>query len=162
VLRSGIIAIWTVLAFANGAGAAEKIGYGSRVGMNLTIISANGLDTEQAEIHAIHDRKDAGIFCREYARDFSSKCVNEEMRSAPKSFVYRANCETGVFLSVGGRYRFVGPAKEDPDNMMIAYQVIDLGTGEDLDGSEASGYPLAMEVFKDLCPSKVPGDIWKQ
>jgi hypothetical protein len=33
---------------------------------------------------------------------------------------------------------------------------MDLATGEILDGSSASGYPVNISIFQALCPSKVP------
>ena len=160
-MKRALAAIIAAAAFVSAATAAEKIGYGSRVGMSLTIMSADGLDTDRAVIHAVHDRRDAVQFCREYERDKSARCPDKEVKAIP-SFTYTANCETGVFVNPNGRYRFVGPLKTPDEDMSRTYQVIDLSTGQDLDGSEASGYPLAMEVFKDLCPSKAPGEIFSQ
>jgi hypothetical protein len=143
------------------AASAEKIPYASRVGEDLTIREAAGLDSAEASIFAVHDKADAKIYCRDYLQDRSASCVRKTMATDPKSFQFKANCETGVFTTVGGRYRFVGPAKTD-ETSSAAFQVIDLQSGEDLDGSSASGYPVAMTVFRKLCPSRAEGEDFKQ
>lgn len=59
----------SILAFflmALPASAAGKINYGSREGMQVSVISMSGLDTSNAVIKTHHTREDAIEFCREY------------------------------------------------------------------------------------------------
>lgn len=46
--------------------ASGKIGYGSRAGMTVTVVSMSGLDTANAVIRTKHTQEDAESFCREY------------------------------------------------------------------------------------------------
>ena len=60
--------------------------------------------------------------------------------------VITANCTTGVFTNFWGeRHRFAGPSR-DKDSM-AKYRLINLRTGEEADGSSASGYPTNMGIF---------------
>lgn len=48
--------------------AAGKIFYGSRAGMQVSVVSLSGLDTANAVIRTKHTRKDAIAFCRDYVQ----------------------------------------------------------------------------------------------
>jgi hypothetical protein len=49
------------------------------------------------------------------------------------------------------------PPKEG-DASFAKYAIKNVATGEFADGSSASGYPVNMELFRALCPSKAPHD----
>lgn len=152
LLASCVFLIYSAPAFASG-----KIGYGSRVGMTVTVVSMEGLDTANAVIKTRHTRDDAIVFCRDYEKDNSEKCVDEEL-STPLNDVIYGNCRTGVFTDFhGDRYRFEGRRKRQSD-FEWKYAIRDLSTGEIEDGSSASGYPTNMEIFKALCPRTAPID----
>jgi hypothetical protein len=62
-----------------------------------------------------------------------------------------ANCIERTWVDAyGSRYAFLG--KNRDDDILAEYTVRSLDTGETLNGSSASGYPVALEVFKALCP----------
>ena len=48
---------------------ARTIYYGNKVGMELTIVKKSGIGSEHASILARHDRRKAGVYCREYGHD---------------------------------------------------------------------------------------------
>ena len=157
-LRNGFHACWIGAALLTAqvttAKAAGKIYYGSRVGMTVSVVSVEGLDSERAIIRTQHSREDAIGFCRDYVREVTEECIKAELE-IPMNDVITANCKTGVFTDFfGNRYQFKGKNLE-PDPM-AAYTVIDLRTGEIADGSSASGYPTNMGIFQSLCPGTAP------
>ena len=66
---------------------AESIGYGSREGMQDTVITKTGLDTAHAEIHVHHTRADALIYCSNPngggmgQETVTEKCIAEDIRA---------------------------------------------------------------------------------
>ena len=48
------------------AQAASKLYFGSRAGMEVTVVSSDGLDTERAVIRTKYTREDATRFCVQY------------------------------------------------------------------------------------------------
>lgn len=139
------------------AAAAGKIYYGSRAGMQVTVVSMTGLDTANAVIRTKHTREDATAFCRDYVGKVTRKCVDDEMATRLNDQI-TANCKTGVFTDFfGGRYRFAGKNKGAGD-FGPKYRLIDMSTGEAADGSSASGYSTNMSIFKALCPMTAPDE----
>jgi len=135
--------------------AAGKIFYGSRAGMTVTVVSMSGLDTANAVIKTKHTREDAISFCREYLQKVTKECIDRELGTRLNDEI-RGNCETGVFKDFSGNgWRFAGKVRK-PD--MAKYRLIDLRTGQDADGSGASGYGTAMGIYKALCPRTAPAD----
>ena len=67
----------------------------------------------------------------------------------------RADCQTGLFSVLGTKLGFLGRnAAASPDNVYEPdYLIKRLETGEILDGSNASDYPLFLSSFQSLCPS---------
>lgn len=138
-------------AFASGT-----INYGSRAGMEVSVVSMSGLDGPNASIRTKHTRENATTFCREYAGKVTKKCVDEELATRLNDEIH-ADCRTGRFVDFSGtEYQFMGPNKE-PD-VMAKYAIKDISTGEIADGSSASGYSVSMGIYKALCPSKAPQD----
>jgi hypothetical protein len=134
----------------------EKIFYGSRVGMTVTVVSASGLDTEHAVIAVKHTRNDAVAFCRDYVGKVTARCVRDELKAPLKSTI-SANCSTGEFTNFYGyRFRFDGPSRAK--DAMAKYRIIDVATGEVADGSSASGYSVNLGIFRALCPKRAPTD----
>ncbi|ACS43004.1 hypothetical protein [Methylorubrum extorquens] len=135
--------------------AAGKIYYGSRAGMQVTVVSIGGLDTAKAVIRTKHTREDAAAFCREYVGKVTPDCVREELQT-PLNDEISADCVRGTFVDFrGNRYRFGGPNR-DPD-VTAKYRIVSLPSGEVADGSSASGYPVNIDIFRALCPSRAPG-----
>lgn len=146
-----------VLAFAtSGACAEEKIFYGSRAGMQVTVVSSSGLDTQNAVIKTAHTREDATAYCRDYVGEVTEDCIKKEMARKLADSI-SANCPRGIFTNFwGGKVQFKGknPEKDAPVN----YILVDMKTGEVADGSGASDYDVNMQIFKALCPKRAPAD----
>lgn len=62
--RFGAMVPTLVVAFGivTSASATQTLGYGSRAGMEVDIISTSGLDTEKAVVHRKHSRANATAF----------------------------------------------------------------------------------------------------
>jgi hypothetical protein len=159
LLQRLLVASCVLFANAGPVFASGKIGYGSRVGMTVTVVSLEGLDTATAVIRKKHTRDYAIVFCRDYAQDKSDKCIDDELAIPLNDAIY-GNCKTGLFTdSSGNRYRFEGRRKGRSD-FQSKYAMRDLSTGEIADGSSASGYPTNMGIFKALCPRTAPIDVY--
>jgi hypothetical protein len=156
-----MIGVWTaalggaMIVISVPALASGTIGYGSRAGMEVDVVSMSGIDTARAIIRTRHTRQNATAFCREYVGKVTADCIRQEL-AKPLNDEVTANCPRGEFTDFqGARYRFAG-ASRDKDTM-AKYVVISLPSGEAADGSMASGYPVNITIFKALCPSRAPG-----
>lgn len=135
------------------------IGYGSRAGMEVTVISAQGLDSDHAIIQAKHTRENATAFCREYIQKVTPQCIEEELATRLAPFI-SADCSLGIFTNFwGDKLQFRGK-NPDAGDTGPRYLFKDMRTGETADGSSASNYPVNMPIFKALCPSTAPVDIY--
>ena len=144
------------LAIAAPALASGTIGYGSRAGMEVDVVSMSGIDTARAIIRTKHTRANAVSFCRDYIGKVTPDCIQQELATRLNDQV-TANCPRGEFTDFqGSRYRFAGVSREK--DSMAKYVVISLPSGEVADGSMASGYPVNITIFKALCPSRAPGE----
>jgi hypothetical protein len=138
------------------ANAANKIYYGSRAGMVVTVLSTDGLDTDHAVIRTKYTREDAERFCIEYNNDASANCIDQQLGLRLNDRI-SANCQTGEFVDFYGRhFRFEG--RQQSQNDLANFVVRDLTSGEIADGSEASGYPVNMQIFRALCPAEAPAE----
>jgi hypothetical protein len=135
---------------------AEKIGYGSRAGMQVSVVSKSGLDTRRAIIRTKHTREDAVAFCREYIGKVTPECISKELEAGPgPSNKITANCITREFTDFfGERYRLAGLSPQD--DRSARYRLVQLSSGEEADGSSASGYSTNMAIFEALCPKRAP------
>jgi hypothetical protein len=136
---------------------AGTIGYGSRIGMNVTIKSMTGLDTSHAVIHTAHTRDNAIEFCREYELEdpVTDKCINQELSVRLNDAIY-ADCPRGLFTDFGGdKFQFRGKNRT-AGQFGPKYILMNLRTREIADGSSASGYDVNMEIFRALCPRTAP------
>jgi hypothetical protein len=138
--------------------ASGTVGYGSRVGMEVSVISMSGLDTARATMRTKHTRENAEKFCREYVGNVSEQCIEEEL-GIPLNDVIHGNCLTGVFEDFyGNLYRFEGKLKKKGD-IIANYALRKLSApnrGELADGTSASGYWTNMAIFGALCPLEAP------
>lgn len=146
-------AILTIVlaAFALPVLASGKIGYGSRAGMQVTVVSMSGLNTAHAVIRTRHTREDAVAFCRYYVRKITEPCIRGEL-TTPLNDLITANCSTGYFTDFfGTSHQFMGRMQKtqefEPD-----FKIVDLDTGTVEDGSGASYYLVNLEIFRALCP----------
>ena len=154
--RSSIVL--PLLMSATPANASGTIYYGSRAGMEVSVISVEGLNTSHAVIHTKHTRENAITFCRDYVGEVTEDCIRKEL-AIPLNDIITANCNTGEFADFhGNRYKFLGPNRARGDLVMAKYAIMDLGTREIANGSMASGYPVNMDIYRALCPARAPID----
>jgi hypothetical protein len=153
--RSALMAGLMVAAASSPALASGKIGYGSRVGMTVSVIAMQGLNTPKAVIRTQHTREDAVAFCRDYEQNLTDECVNRELATPMNDYV-AANCSTGVFVDfIGNRYRFEG-LQRGANSDFAKYKIRDLSSGEIEDGTSASGYSTNLGIFHALCFMRAP------
>jgi hypothetical protein len=128
--------------------------YGSRAGMVVSVVSVSGLDSSRAVIRTKHTRANALAYCRDYVLKVTAQCIQQEL-AKPLNDEVTANCQTGVFTDfMGSRYQFKGESKAA--NAATKYLIADLPSQAVEDGSEASGYPTNIAIFKALCPNEAP------
>ena len=135
--------------------AAGSIPYGSRTGMDVTIIDMTGINTDDAVVRVRHTTENARQFCDEYLGDRSESCVTRTLREVRISDAIKGNCSAGQFVNLGGEYlRFAGPNFDhDAVPFRPEYKIYKRGAREFLDGSSASGYAVNLEQFRVLCPN---------
>jgi hypothetical protein len=141
---------------AAGAAHAETLYYGSRAGMEVTVVKKSNLNTTHAKITVKHTRENAITFCREYVGKVTEKCIKEELSSDLASQI-EANCKTGKFTTIAaGGYQFLGPNPDyDPTGTNTEYLIVEAGGSEPLEGYSATGYDVALDQFKAMCPDRV-------
>lgn len=152
-----LLLIAALLATTSGA-AAETIYYGSRAGMVMTVVQKSNLNSTHAKITTKHTRENATAFCREYVQKVTKKCIADTLAGGKDLRTdISANCKTGKFITLyGGGYQFLGANPHyDPTGISTEYLIVEVGQKKPLDGSMASGYPVAFEQFKALCPKRV-------
>lgn len=151
--QQGLVDALAELIDSNGGGTdvGSKVNYGSRLGMQVTITSVRGIGTSRAVIEVEHTREDATTFCREYVQKVTPKCIEDEL-AVEIAGELSANCQSGEFETLtGDELIFKGVSKtEDMADYVIAVK----DSGEILDGSSASGYPVVLEQFLALCPNR--------
>lgn len=138
---------------------ARKLYYGSRAGMTMTILGASALDTEAATLYAEHTEEDARAFCTLYNLSLEESCVTDTMAENTDLLTkVHANCVSGEFNTFyGQRYRFEGKAQSAAE-FQPKYRIYDIAANSMADGSSASGYDTALQIFSALCPASVAGD----
>jgi hypothetical protein len=133
------------------------IGYGSRAGMEVSIVSAAGIDTEHVVVRTKHTRENAISFCRDYVQNVTEKCISQEL-AVPLKVEITANCKTGDFSDFHGEsFRFLSANHDPRTNDMAELAIMHVATGEIADGSSASGYPVNRDIFRVLCPTRFDG-----
>ena len=154
--RSSMVLL--LLTLTTPAVASGTIYYGSRAGMQVSVISIEGLNTSHGIIRTKHTREDAIGFCREYVGKVTEDCIQKEL-AIPLNDIITANCNTGEFTDFyGSRYKFLGLNHATGDFVMAKYAIMDLATREVANGSMASGYPVNMGIYRALCPARAPLD----
>ena len=129
----------------------DRIYYGSRAGMHLTTVSKQGIGSANAVIMLKHTPQDAKAFCVQYEQDNSMACVNQTLATVKTGDRVTGNCVSRTWVDMYGKsYAFLGKATKP--NLTADYVLKDLGTGEILNGSSASGYQVQLTIFQQLCP----------
>ena len=156
-MRVLAIVVSFVLA-TGGAVHAETLYYGSRAGMEVTVVKKSNIGSTHAKIKVKHTRENAIAFCRDYVQQVTPECINEELKVELADEI-SANCKTGKFSTlVFAGYVFKGPNPNyDPTDEVTytEYLLVDVSTGEIIGGSMADGYDVALDQFKAMCPNRV-------
>ena len=130
--------------------------YGTRVGMDVTIMNSAGIDSNLAEIRIEHSMENAKAFCREYVGDDSQACVETTMVDVEIEDRVVASCSSGEFTTpTGGRFKFEGRNAAAERMEGGEFKIRDTRSGELLSFNSASGYEVALAAFSALCPSRV-------
>ncbi|UDL90167.1 hypothetical protein LGH82_01845 [Mesorhizobium sp. PAMC28654] len=135
----------------------ETLGYGSRAGMEVTVVSKSNLGTSHAIINVKHTKANAVAYCRDYVGKVTPRCVSDELK-VPLAVSISANCKTGKFSTLNSEgFTFSGPnPNHDPNDSASQPEYLLLNSnGESIGGSSADGYDVALEQFKALCPRSV-------
>jgi hypothetical protein len=82
---------------AHGAG---SIYYGSRAGMEVTVVGVSGIGTTHAVVGVKHPRENARTFCTEYANDKSEACIDRTLRETRLNDQLEGNCDRLVHLII--------------------------------------------------------------
>ncbi|MBZ9897277.1 hypothetical protein LB545_23460 [Mesorhizobium sp. BR1-1-6] len=148
----GISQAWAGESDTQTAGNSDRLSYGSRAGMEVTITGRSGINSNDAVISLEHTRENAKEFCVQYNLDDSDQCVDKTLAEVKVQLNIKANCDTGKFTNVwGDRLTFKGPAVDG--DLPYDIDAEDSGWGE-----HQSDYDLAIDNFKTLCPAKI-GEI---
>jgi hypothetical protein len=135
--------------------------YGSRAGMQVSILGMEGRDTAHAVIRFAHTRDNAIAYCRDSLSNVTEQCVQsalEDEKGLKDSLT--GNCDTGEFSGFfGGHYRFQGRNPKAGYFADNKYLIMNLADGEIADGSEISGYLTNLSIYRALCPAHAPVDI---
>jgi hypothetical protein len=135
--------------------------YGSRAGMEVSVVGMKGRDTAHAVIRIRHTRDNAIAFCRDYVRNVTEECVQETLAEEKGlKDAITGNCDSGEFTDFYGvRYRFLGPNPKSGYFGDNRYLIMNLATREIADGSTRSRYLINMDVYRALCPAHAPLDL---
>jgi len=138
--------------------------YSSKAGEELTILDVQGANTDRAMAPIQYTRENAKAVCEGEGHQESEeldKCIDEELtKSGFKDRVW-ANCKSGVFADYSGAsFQFRGRSKRtrgaEGEYAEAEYQVYDIGNGKMLRGCYSCGYDQRIEIFRLLCPARVP------
>ncbi|NTF83984.1 hypothetical protein [Rhizobium rhizogenes] len=135
---------------------AETLYYGSRAGMEVMVVKKSNIGSTHAKIAVKHTKENATAFCREYVQKVTPECIANEMKVQLLPEI-SANCRTGKFTTLHGQgYQFRGPNPDyDPTGTSTECLLEEVGSNVPLNGSSASGYDVALDQFKALCPNRV-------
>lgn len=132
--------------------AVETIPYGTKAGMEVTVVKKVGIGTANATIYTKHTAKNAKEFCAVSALNFSKACVDEVLATTKLKDRVTGDCVRQVWKDIhGNSFSFHGRNKNrslgDPEF------IIKHDSGEILDESSASGYFIQLATLKMLCPA---------
>ncbi len=104
-LRPATVVALAVSLVAPASSMRKRCPYGTRVGMQVTVKSATGLDTAHSVIQTEHTRDDAIKFCREYMGKVAENCIKGELATPLKDLI-TADCTKGHFHRLSSAIRF--------------------------------------------------------
>jgi hypothetical protein len=133
---------------------ANEIPYGSKIGMNVTVLKVSGIGSNASYAEIRHTLENAKAYCTEYIGDNSQKCVDENLNIGNKDRI-TANCVTGEFSDVFGTpLYFRGANTKKSDDFDTDYIIFDVVNNEQL-CSAVCGYVERLAAFSLLCPNRV-------
>lgn len=134
----------------------DKIAYGTRAGMDMSVVSRHGIDTTKALIRVEQRREDAEAYCRDYIGTVTEACIQEGLATNIGSQL-TANCKTGQLTTISGENLVFLGRNPSRDNEQFANEfiMITADPNEPLDSSMASGYSVAIAQFQELCPRRM-------
>ncbi|NTI49034.1 hypothetical protein G6L94_11975 [Agrobacterium rhizogenes] len=142
-----------ILGDTSGGASQDKVYYGSRAGMQVTVVARAGLNSRHASISVEHRREDAVAYCRDYVQKVTDQCISDEL-AITLGNKFTGDCKTGRFTTITGQtYVFLGRNRSGSASMGNEFVIINADTNQPLDGSMASGYPVALPQFQALCPA---------
>lgn len=154
-MRRTIFGIAATIVIATSVSAQHQLPYGSRVGMNITVVRSGGVGSETAFAEIVHTRENAREFCTNYLNDNSQKCVEENLSIGVKSRI-SANCVNGTFYDAFGvRFQFRGPNLNKSDQNDTEYIIFSYSDNAALCSAAACGYDERLITFAFLCPNRV-------
>jgi uncharacterized protein len=138
----------------------DNIAYGSRAGMDLTVVAVSGIGSDKASIDVAQTLKNASAYCVEYMNEAvpTKGCIDKRMKDAGNHFdALKANCVTGMFISYGSHRRFIGRNRDfSPEQFDVGpkFLIANIDSKEILSDTSASGYARDLDVYKALCPGQ--------
>ncbi|WP_026622047.1 hypothetical protein M728_003492 [Ensifer sp. WSM1721] len=137
----------------------NKLSYGTRIGMTMTILSREGIGTANAVIRLKHTPEDAKVFCVEYLRDSSMRCIRDVIATTKLGDRVTGNCVARTWTDMhGSNYSFHGSAKQSPEMIQKGhlsesdYLIRREGSEDFLPNYPVASYAERLEVFQHLCP----------
>jgi hypothetical protein len=151
------LALVVVAAAPATAQQADRVAYGSRAGMTVTIVSREGVDSDHAVVRVVHTGADAGAFCKFYVVAPRPDCVAETLAEVAARITDRieGNCRTGVFTGLWGSAVRFGGRLPRTSEFGADWDFREEGSAEPLDGTTASGYDVALDQFRAICPGRL-------
>lgn len=148
--------------------AGDKIWSCSREYCRATITEVIGIDSDLSVIKYKENEDDIYYNCKVQHEDDKkeiAKCVvymsSSENNDGLKESEIKANCvNREIAIGDNYNYKFVGRNKRVGEMQVAKYDLMDMKTGEILDGSTASNYPNVMLKYQMLCPKTAPDDIY--
>ncbi|WP_141471672.1 hypothetical protein [Sinorhizobium sp. NG07B] len=137
----------------------SKLSYGARIGMTMTIVSKEGIGTANAVIRLKHTPQDAKVFCVEYLRDDSLRCIGDVIATTKLADRVTGNCVERTWTDMhGSSYSFHGSARQSPEMIKKGllsetdYLIRRDGDEAFLPNLSLASYAERLEIFQSLCP----------
>ncbi|TCN36146.1 hypothetical protein EV184_101132 [Sinorhizobium americanum] len=137
----------------------SKLSYGTRIGMTMTIVAKEGIGSASAVIRLKHTPQDAKVFCVEYLRDNSLRCITDVIETTKLADRVTGNCVERTWTDMhGSSYSFHGSARQSPEMIKQGllsetdYLIRRDGDEAFLPNLSLASYAERLETFQSLCP----------
>lgn len=126
--------------------------YSDKGGLVVTITKKSGIGSAKAVVSIEHTRQNALDYCEGFEMTSSKSCIDRTMTNVKVEKQISGNCKTGRFKDLWGEsFQFKGRTKGGDNE----YAIIELASGQPLDGSSASLYTTRLAAFEALCPNRL-------